>query len=190
MTDLRFWSIERSAGFVLVLGFVIFFVGACMYWIRWRQSGIRGGPPPSYTYLIWERSIIMAAVVLTAIGFVLLEAPLQNTDGLVLARTGASAYFFAAILWVVAEALDLTRTEQSFYPLIVIYVILAYLAEAAIGGSLLQSSLLAAWVGWATIIWNLGWLVAGLITRLSFWIPMLHHVMPLVIGITLLSQTA
>jgi len=125
MLDPRFWSIEQSGGFVLILSFVTFFVGAVMYWIRWRRSGIRGGPPPNYTYLIWERSLIMAAVILTAIGFVLLEAPLQNTDGWALARTGATAYLFGGILWLVAEALDLTRTEQSFYPLIVIYVVLA-----------------------------------------------------------------
>jgi len=49
--------------------------------------------------------------------------------------------------------------------------------------------MLAAWVGWAAIMWNLGWLAAGLITKLRLWIPMLHHLMPLVIGIALLSQT-
>ncbi len=190
MIDPRFWSIEYSAGSVLILGFVAFFVGASLYWIRWMRSGIRGGAPPGYTYLVWERSFIMAAVTLTVIGFVLLEAPLQNSQGRVLARTGATAYLFAGILGVAAEALDLTRKEQSFYPLVVLYVVLAYLAQAAIGGSLLQSSLLASWIGWATIVWSIGWLVAFLITRLSAWIPILHHVIPLVIGIALLSRTA
>ena len=131
----------------------------------------------------------MAAVILTVIGFVLLEAPLENSDGRVLARVGATAYLFAGTFDVAAEALDLTRKEQSYYPLVVIYIVLGYLAQAAIGGSLLQSSLLSAWIGWATIVWCIGWLMAFLITRLSAWIPILHQVMPLVIGIALLLAT-
>ncbi len=158
-----------------------------MFWIR---GGIRGGAPPSHAYFAWERSFIMAAVVLTAIGFVLLEAQLQNTDGRVLARTGATAYLFGGILAVVAEASSLTQGFEKNYPLIVIYVVLAFLAQAAIGGSLLQAGLLAAWIGWVILVWNMGWLMISLITRRGIYIPFLHHFMPLVIGIALLSQTA
>jgi hypothetical protein len=76
---------------------------------------------------------------------------------------------------------------QNLYPLIVIYVALAFLAQAAIGGALLQARLLGEWIGWATIIWNLAWLVVlALITRRDICFPILHHVMPLVIGIALL----
>ncbi|HEX9597363.1 MAG TPA: hypothetical protein VF982_10830 [Anaerolineales bacterium] len=48
---------------------------------------------------------------------------------------------------------------------------------------MLPSGLLAAWICGATLVWNIGWLAAFLITRLTAWIPMLHHVMPFVIGI-------
>ncbi len=187
MIDPRFWSVEHSAGSVLILGFVAFFVGASMYWIR---GGLRGGAPPTHAYFVWERGFIMAAVVLTAIGFVLLEVSLQNTAGLVLARVGATAYLFGGVLWVVAEASSLTPGSENHYPLIVIYLVLAFLAQVAIGGALLQAGLLAAWIGWITIVWNGGWFVAVLITRLRAWFPFLHHLMPLVIGIALLSHTA
>jgi hypothetical protein len=186
MLDPGFWSIEHAAGLFLILGTIALFPGVMMFWMR---AGHRGGAPRSHTHFVWERSFVMAAVVLTAIGFVLLEGPLQNTAGRILARTGATAYLFGGILGVAAEALDLTRKEQSYYPLVVIYVVLAFLGQAAIGGALLQAGLLAAWIGWATIVWNLAWLVVlPLITPRDIHFPVLHHFMPLVIGIALLWQ--
>ncbi len=153
MIDPVFWTIERAAGLMLVLGNVVLFPGLMMFWIR---GGHRGGKPPressrdgirgsssvigmrddsrqSPAFYVWERGLIMAAVVFTAIGFVLLDGQLQNTAGSILARTGATAYLFGGILGVAAEALGLTRKDESFYPLIVIYVVLAFLAQAATG---------------------------------------------------------
>jgi hypothetical protein len=59
------------------------------------------------------------------------------------------------MLGVVAESLDLSQTGQHLYPLIVVHVVLAFLGQAAIGGALWQSRLLAPWIGWGTILWNL-----------------------------------
>jgi len=191
MIDQRFWSMQRAAGFFLVLSFVANLAGVLMFSIR---GGAGGGTPPSYTFFVWERSFFMAAVVLTAIGFVLLEGPLRKTNGRVLARTGATAYLFAGILVVAAESLILSMGEEferRGYPLIVIYVVLAFLAQAAIGGALLQSGLLARWIGWVTILWNLAWLVVLLvITPADIYFPILHHLMPLLIGSALLLRRA
>ena len=185
MIDQRFWSMERAAGSFLVLGFVALLPGIVMFLIR---GGIRGGAPPSPAFFVWERSLIMAAVVLTAIGLVLLEGHLQNTDGRVLARAGATAYLFAGILLVAAEALNL-KQGQNTYALIVIYVVLAFLAQAAIGGALLQSRLLPAWITWVTILWNIAWLVVlPVITPRDIYFPVLHHFVPLLIGIALLLK--
>jgi hypothetical protein len=71
----------------------------------------------------------------------------------------------------------------------VLYVVLAFLAQAALGTSLLQTRLVAGWVGWATIIWNLGWLLVMFIVRpRDIYYPVLHHVAPLIIGIAFLTQ--
>jgi hypothetical protein len=186
MIELRFWSLERVAGFALVLGNVAVLPGLLMFWFR---GGERGGAPPSPAYFVWERSFILAAVVLTAIGFVLLEGHLQTSAGHVLARIGATAYLFAGILVVAAESLNPSLGYDKLYRLIVIYVVVAFLAQAAIGGAALQSGMLAAWIGWATILWNLVWLVVlPMITPRDIYFPVLHHVMPLVIGIALLSK--
>ena len=53
----------------------------------------------------------------------------------------------------------------------------------------MQTGLVAAWAGWATILWNLGWLLIMLIIRpRDIYYPVLHHVAPLLIGIALLTQ--
>jgi hypothetical protein len=189
MIDHRFWSLERAGGFFLVLGFVANFGGVLMFSLR---HGTAGGPPPNQPYFVWERSFFLAAVVLTAIGFVLLEGYLRNTNGSVLARTGATAYLFGGILGVAAEALTLSTgfDEPHFLALINIYVVLAFLAQAAIGGALLQSGLLAAWIGWVTILWNLGCLVVlPVITPDDIYFPIFHHLMPLLIGSALLWRS-
>ncbi len=89
MSDQRFWSMERAAGAFLVLSFVANLAGVLMFSIR---GGAGGGAPPSYTFFVWERGFFMAAVVLTTLGLVVLEGHLHNTDGRVLARTGATMY--------------------------------------------------------------------------------------------------
>ncbi len=190
MIDKRFWSVERAAGVFLVLGFTANLAGVLMFFMR---GGPGGGTPPSHIFFVWERGFIMAAVILTTIGFVLFEGHFHSTDGRVLARTGATAYLFAGIVLVAAEGLSLSPgfDEKRGYALIVIYVVLAFLAQAAIGGALLQSGLLAAWIGWVTILWNLAWLVVlPVITPEDIYFPILHHLMPLLIGSALLRRVS
>jgi hypothetical protein len=186
MTDQRFWSVNGVTGYVLVAGFAANLAGVLMFFYR---GGLQGSPPPSPTYFVWERSFIMASVVLTAIGLVLLEGYLQNTNGYILARAGATAYLFGAVFIVAAEALSLNQGSQNLYPLIVIHVVLALLAQAVVGAALLQSGLLPAWIGWVTIVWNIAFLVVLPVTSpRDMYYPILHHVMPLVIGIALLRK--
>lgn len=136
----------------------------------------------------------MAAVALTALGLALLEGLLEDSAGRVLARAGAIA-FFGGVLVVAVEASSLSQglhkndSEQNWAPAN-IYVVLALLAQAAIGGSLLQAGLLPAWIGWVTIVWNAAWLLAFLIKRDDIYIPFVHHFMPLVIGIALVSHAS
>lgn len=188
MIDPHFSSLARAAGLFLILGVVAVFPGLMMFWIR---AGHRGGAPPTRAYYLWERGFVMAGIVLTVVGFILLEGPLQSSAGNILARIGATVYLFGGILGAAAEALNLADKDRYFYPLVVVYVVLAFLAQVAIGGALLQAGLLAAWIGWATIIWNVAWFVV--VVRFSprdIYFPVLHHTMPLLIGIGLLLWQA
>jgi hypothetical protein len=178
-----------SAGILLILSFVALFAGASMYW---RRGGLRGGAPPTKAYYVWERTFIIAAVVLTAVGLALLEGEMRSSDGRVLARVGAVTYFFGGVLVVVAEAASVGQfleggQSQQLWRLAFAYVVLAFLAQAAVGGALLQAGVVAGWIGWATVVWNVGLLLVMLIRRGDIYIPFLHHLMPLLIGIALVT---
>jgi hypothetical protein len=175
----QFRSIEIAAGIVLVSSSVVLLPGVLMFWLR---GGTRGGAPPSPAYYVWERSLVAGWVLLTAVGLVLFAWTFQNRPGQALALTGAAAYFFGGVLLATAEILSPTFGYEKIYRL-------AFLAQAVLGGALLQSGLLAAWIGWAGIAWNLAWLVAlPLISPRDIYFPILHSLMPLVVGIALLLK--
>jgi hypothetical protein len=106
----------------------------------------------------------------------------------VLARLGMMTYLFGAVVVVVAETASLSKRDWN-YPQIVVYVVLAFLAQVAIGAALLQTGLVPGWAGWTAVIWNVTWLLVMLIIRPGdIYYPVLHHVAPLVIGIALLTR--
>ncbi len=182
--DLPLGNVERMAGLILVLSNLIQDPGLIMFWLR---AGHKGGVPRSRTHFVWERSFIMGSVVSGAVGFVVLAAALHDQSSFIFAVIGAVGYLFGGVLVVTAEALSLTFGYEKLYPIINVYVILAFLSQAMVGVAILQSGLAAAWAGWVCIVWNLGWLVA--IPRLSprdIYFPILHSFMPLLIGIALI----
>ena len=188
MTVTPLWDSAHTAGLLLVLGVLVTFVGLLMFGIR---GGHRGGAPRSRAHYWLERGCIMAGVVLTAIGFLLLVDYMQTWAGRSLTIGGAAAYFFGGILIVAAEALNLTLGYQQVYGLVVTYVVIAFLAQVVIGAALLQNGSVAAWIGWITILWNMGWLITlSLFSRRDMYFPVLHHVAPLLIGIALLGLGA
>ena len=175
-------------GTILVLAFVAILAGSAMYWAR---GGLRGGAPPNHRYHVWERSFIMAAVVLTAVGLVLLADLLQPTAGGPLARAGAVGYLLAAVLVVTAEATTVGQGvsqdwSEQLWSLAVAYVVVALVAQAVVGSSLVVAGLLPWWIGWATVAWNIGFLVVYLVKRGDIYTPAVHHLMPFVIGVALL----
>jgi hypothetical protein len=176
---------ERSiAASLLVLSFVVFSVGGILYTGRaiWKW-------PAGQTtrYLLWERGFVIAAVLATVLGIVLLEDMLNSAGDSGAARLGMVTYVFGAVVVVVAETAYLGSREW-VYPQVVLYVVLAFLAQAALGVALLQTEFAAGWVGWTAIIWNLAWLaILPILSPRDIYYPVLHHVAPLIIGIALLA---
>jgi len=71
-------------------------------------------------------------------------------------------------------------------PLLVVMVVMLFGAEALLGGALLTTGLVPAWIGWTTVIWNLGWPVLLLIVSPGdLYYPILHAIPLLLIGISL-----
>ena len=176
-------SERQIAASLLILCFVVFTVGGILYAGRaiWKwPAGETAG------YLQWERGFVIAAVLITVLGLVLLAGILRDAGDSIVARLGMVTYIFGAFIVVVAETTYLS-TREFVYPQIVVYVILAFLSQAAFGVSMLRTGLVAGWVGWATIIWNLGWLVIlPIVSPRDIYFPVLHHAAPLLIGIALL----
>jgi hypothetical protein len=176
-------SIRTVAASLLMLCFVVFTFGGVLYagraFLKWQID-------ETSSRLIWERGFVIGGVLTTVLGLALLEDMLQAAGEPILSRLGIVTYLFGAVIVIAAETSYLGKRDW-IYPQIVLYVILAFLAQAAFGASLLQTGFVAGWVGWVTIIWNLGWLFVMLILRpRDIYFPVLHHVAPLIIGIALL----
>lgn len=176
---------ERTAGGgLLALSFAVFVFGGTLYFGR----AIAKWQIEEASHLVWERGFVIAAVLATVLGLTLLDNMLRAAGEAIFAPLGMAAYFFGAVVVVVAETAYLGKRDW-LNPPIVLYILLAFLAQAAFGLSLLQTGLVASWVGWVTIIWNMGWLLVMLIVRpRDIYYPVLHHVAPLLIGIVLLTQ--
>ena len=172
------------SGLSMVLSFTAFLAGGLLFISRPDALA----QDPTSPRFILERSLIMTAVILTAIGLILLEEHLSSTAGGGWARIGSHLYLIAGIVLLCAETLRLSQWEQ-IYPLVVTYVVLAFLAQAAVGLGITQSQILASGVGWFTLGWNIAWLVILLlVTPADIYYPALHHMMPLVIGLSLLRS--
>ena len=179
-------SFERQiAGGLLILSGLVFAVGGILYagraFLKWPVAETSG-------YLIWERGFIIAAVLVSVLGLVLLEGILRVAGDPIIARLGMVTYLVGAVIVVVAETSFLSKQEW-VYEQVVVYVVLALVAQAAFGVALLQTGLVPGWIGWATIIWNLGWLIVLPITSPgNIYFPALHYAAPLMIGIALLVK--
>ncbi len=176
-------STRTAAASLLILCFVVFTFGGVLFvgraFLKWQIDA-------TSSHLIWERGFVIGGVLATVLGLALLETMLRVSGESVLSRLGMVTYLVGAVVVVVAETTYLGKGDW-IYPQIVLYVVLAFLAQAAFGASLLQTGIVAGWVGWTTVIWNSAWLFVMLIVRpRDIYFPVLHHVAPLIIGIALL----
>lgn len=173
------------AGWLLILSAQIFLVGGLLFTGRaiWKWP-----VGQTHRYLLWERGFVMAALLIAVLGLTLLDRMLEAAGDTILAPIGLVLLLIAAALFLVAETAFIGRQEWN-YAHIVTSVVLAFLAQAVFGAALLSTGLLPGWVGWAAILWNLGWLVVLSIARpQDMYYPWLHYVAPLLIGISLLVK--
>lgn len=180
-------TLPRAAAVPLIACFFVFLVGGALFGAR---NGMAGQPAPNFAYLALERGCVMAAAVITAIGLLLFAAVVGEAHGgtLLPARLAAATYAVGTALFLLGEA-RLLRSGHFLYGLIVAYVVLAFLTQAVLGAILLRAGFLPSWIGWAAIAWNIAWLVIlASLTPGNIYYPVLHHVIPLLIGIALLRR--
>ena len=130
----------------------------------------------------------MGAILVATLGLVLLERLLGAAGDQILAPIGLTIFLIGTVLVLAAETFGLDRQEMIYAP-IVAFVVLAFIGQAVFGDAILRTGLLPVWVGWATILWNLAWLVILPIARpQDIYFPWLHYVAPVMIGIMLLVR--
>ena len=186
MPNVHNLSMARAAGLILILGSVSNFVAVWMFSVRTRALSPSAVRHPVF---VTERIFIVAAVIITALGFVLLEGAFRDQNGHVLAKLGATAYLLGAILITTGEllGLNLGGDVREFGPM---YVVISFLAQACIGGAILLSRIAPTWIGWTALVWSIGWLVLlPVVSPIGIYFPVLHHVVPLVLGVALLTKT-
>lgn len=183
-SKLRFSDL-RLTGMLLILSSVIFLVAAILFTIRFLWDLPIGRTP---AFFLWERSLVITALMAVLLSFTLLKRLLEAAGHGVLASMALVLFLVAATLAVVAETLSFPGDDIA-YPPIVAYVVLSFLGQAVFGMALLRSGLLPRWVGWVTVIWNLGVLVFLVVSKpQDMYYPWLHYIAPLLIGIALLRK--
>ena len=160
----------------MILSAFIFLAGGMLYTGRaiWKWSVAQ-----TLHYLLWERALVIAALLAAVLGFNLLEKMLEAAGDRIRAPSGMVLWLLAAGAVVFAETFFISRQEWVYAP-IVAFVLLAFLSQAIFGAALLRTSLLPAWIGWAAILWNLGCLIILPFARpKDMYYPWLHYVAPL-----------
>lgn len=187
MMGSRTLTAPRVAGALLASSFFVFLPGGLLFWAR---NGMAEQPAPNFGYFALERGFVMAAAAITTLGLALLAALVAEThrDAAVPARLVAAISAIAVVPLFLGEA-SLLRDGRFTYALIVAYVVPTFLSQAAFGLILIRAGFLPTWIGRAASGWNLAWpLLLLLLTPRNIYFPVLHHVIPLVIGIALLRR--
>lgn len=206
---------HRLTGVLLVLALVSFAVGAGLPTVGPKGNmDIFTLPVREYLSAVagnaatWRMSNVFmgAASVLLVAGLTMLTASLEGVGEHVLSRLGLVGMLLAAILWLVFSAFRATVTISAaqemattgavppYYEplagwgsgLFLIYAAVGFLALASYGGSVLQSTLLPSWAGWATIIFSIAMLVLLFVTGDT--LPLFHYLPTLLLGILLLAR--
>jgi hypothetical protein len=183
MGALTVFSERRVAAILLISCWVVFMAAGILYTGRaiWKWPAGQ-----TQTHLVWERGFVIAAALINLMGFVVLESLLRSAGDAVIGRLALSVTVVATAVLLAAEGAYLGSRSWE-YPQIIIYVVLAFLAQAAFGFALLRTGIVPGWAGWVTAAWNLGWLVIlPFASPKDIYFPALHHAAPLLIGIVLL----
>lgn len=172
---------RSTSGALIITGFVLHLGGVLLF----NASSTFDWFAETPTSVAWERGLFIAAYAAAALGVAVLESVLNETRRVVPGRLGATGFLIAAVLAIIVEASFISQ-DAGQTALVVVMVIALLIAEAIIGWSLIGSGVTPVWVGWAVLVWNLGWF-AVLITFLAddLYFPILHFVPLLLIGIGL-----
>lgn len=177
-------SSGTAAAALLIGGGVVFLSAALMFTGRTYW-----GWPATNAFIAWERSIVIASVLMSVLGFAVLELLLRSAGTVVLPRLAFVTYLVGATVLISAES-SLIGGRPYVYAQIVTWMGMAFLAQTAFGVALVRTRLVPSWAGWSTIVWNLGiFAVLAAFSPSNMYYPAVHFVAPVIIGIALLRRS-
>jgi hypothetical protein len=179
---MNFLTEQRLTAILLLLSCLIFLGAGTLFTIRVIWDLPIG---KSENFLRWERGMVVAAFLVSLLGFGLLEDILRTAGDIGIARLALLLYIISTALVAAAEMSGLAN--RSVFPQIVLHIVLAYLGQAVFGAALLRTGYLPTWIGWVAIIWTIGCLIiVPIVLPKDIYFPWLFYVVPLIIGIALL----
>jgi len=208
------WTQRRFTGIALILGCVLFQVAAFLPVKDSKGTFIYQLPPQQWLGVVfthptlwwWASVLFLSGTLVTLLGFAQLTTLLRGAGDQAFSHLGLLTLVFGAVLWVIVLAFRLsidfwaaqetarTGVLPAFYlpltqwtdALFALYTILTFLAAVAYGGALVSTRLLPPWVGWTTIVYSL--VALGLVVAFGNAPPLLHYLLPIVMGILLLLR--
>jgi hypothetical protein len=207
------WTASQVTSAILVLP-LIFAPGVALYMAVKDRNGpiIFGQPPHEWLRLVrehprpwrWATISFIGGFLVTLAGLTLLTGLLRGAGDPGFSAVGLLAFACGTTLWVIILAARLTvdpwagkelaanGSIPGVYAVVsawngamfVIFSVLAFAGMMAFGGAILATGLLPHWLGWTTVIYSAAGLVILAFTRDS--LPIMHLLMPAVIGIALL----
>ncbi len=209
-----FWTQHRLTGATMILGAVLFLIGAFMPLIDTKGNFIYSLQSRQWLRIIfdhqllwqWANFLFLSGAIVTILGLIMLTGLLRDAGDWAFSQLGLITFAFGVVLWVIIVAFrqsidpwsaqEMVRTSAlpDFYvPLTlwthalgVIYTVLAFAALAAYGGAVLLTHMLPRWIGWITLVYSLAGLV--LFASTHDIPPLLHYLPSLVIGLFLLLR--
>ena len=182
------WLTARSlTGALLLASAALALAGILMFWFRVFLHAPFGARPGYYQ---WERGLIIGGVVALALGLAALNSLLRQAGDPLFSDVGLTACVIGTAMLILAEVAWLTKAglpDGLTGALARLGVVLFFLSQAAYGAAGLQTGLLPGWLGWFTVIWNIGWL-AVLCRAKDPYYPVLHFVLPILAGVLLLAN--
>lgn len=135
-----------------------------------------------------ERSLITASVLATTVGLALAAGLTGGTSGQGPTTAGAFVYMVGGLLIVIWELARIGGADLP-YAMVVGYVVLAFVGQGLLGWGLVRADPRLRKVGWATVVWNFGLLVAlSVASPADMYFPVAHNVMLAAIAIAILFR--
>ncbi|MDX1510497.1 MAG: hypothetical protein R3249_04070 [Nitriliruptorales bacterium] len=177
-------DLARAAAIGLLLAFVAMIAGATI----WATAGGQDGSTPGTARHAWERGLLMAAIVLTVLGLLLLAWSLRGSPGFGLVLAGATVSAIAGALGLVEEASTVSPSFAAAGWVLTTYVFLAFAGQGIVGFGLVQFGGRLTAAGWILVAWNIAWpLIVLTFSGDDLYYPVLHHFVLPAVSIPLLT---